>query len=152
MEQMVGEPQSQRVFKKEHNVMHRAYQLLERAGQTRLGNYKDGEIVVVDCVIDQVVNGLGEDQQIVQNDHVAALDHVFQFAQFLNAQADQFKSDDGGGGVLLLLPRMNKTLVSLVAVDVNDATNGGVVFNKGPGVEENFLQEMRFARITGTGD
>jgi hypothetical protein len=152
---MVGELQSRRVFKKEHNVVHRAH-------QARLGNYKDGEIVVVGCVIDQVVNGLGEDQQIVQNDNVAALDHVFKFAQFLNAQAHQFKSDDsgGGGGVLLLLvlllvlllPRMDKANVSLVAVDVNDAANRCVVFNKGPGVEENFLQEMRLARIAGTGD
>ncbi len=100
-----------------------------------------------------MVNGLGEDQQIIQNDNIAALDHVLKFAQFLNAQAHQFKIDGGGGGVLLLLlPRMNKANVSLVAVDVNDAMNGGVVFNKGPWVEENFLQEMSLAGITGTGD
>ena len=54
--------------------------------------------------------------------------------------------------LLLLLPRMNKANVSFVAVDVNDATNGGVVFNKGPGVEEIFLQEMSLAGIAGTGD
>jgi len=59
--------------------------------------------------------------------------------------------------VLLLLrgvvvPRMNKANVSFVAVDVNDATNRGVVFDKGPGVEENFLQEMSLAGIASTGD
>jgi hypothetical protein len=133
---------------------------------------------MVSRVIDQVVNGLGENQQIVQNDNVAALDHVFKFAQFLNAQAQQFKINDGrrrrwrmqiGCEVWLLLllllfvlllllrdgvvvPRMNKANVSFVAVDVNDATNRGVVFNKGPGVEENFLQEMSLAGIASTGD
>ncbi len=133
--------------------MHRAHQRIERAGQARLGNYKDGQIVMVSCVIDQVVNGLGEDQQIIQNDNIAVLDHVFKFTQFLNAQAHQFKIEGGASGVLLLLlPRMNKANVSLVAVDVNDAMNGGVVFNKGPGVEKNFLQEMSLAGITGTGD
>jgi hypothetical protein len=126
-----------------------------------------------------VVNGLGENQQIVQNDNVAALDHVFKFAQFLNAQAQQFKINDGrrrrrwrmqiGCEVWLLLllllfvlllllrggvvvPRMNKANVSFVAVDVNDATDRGVVFNKGPGVEENFLQEMSLAGIASTSD
>jgi hypothetical protein len=59
--------------------------------------------------------------------------------------------------VLLLLrgvvvPGMNKANVSFVAVDVNDATNRGVVFDKGPGVEENFLQEMSLAGIASTGD
>jgi hypothetical protein len=125
------------------------------------------------------VNGLGENQQIVQNDNVAALDHVFKFAQFLNAQAQQFKMNDGrrrrrwrmqiGCEVWLLLllllfvlllllrggvvvPRMNKANVSFVAVDVNDATDRGVVFNKGPGVEENFLQEMSLAGIASTSD
>ena len=140
---------------------------------------------MVSRVIDQVVNGLGENQQIVQNDNVAALDHVFKFAQFLNAQAQQFKINDGrrwrmqiGCEVWLLLllplllplllllllfvllllrggvvvPRMNKANVSFVAVDVNDATNRGVVFDKGPGVEENFLQEMSLAGIASTGD
>jgi hypothetical protein len=139
---------------------------------------------MVSRVIDQVVNGLGENQQIVQNDNVAALDHVFKFAQFLNAQAQQFKINDGrrrwrmqiGCEVWLLLlllllplllllllfvllllrgvvvPGMNKANVSFVAVDVNDATNRGVVFNKGPGVEENFLQEMSLAGIASTGD
>lgn len=132
---------------------------------------------MVSRVIDQVVNGLGENQQIVQNDNVAALDHVFKFAQFLNAQAQQFKINDGrrrrwrmqiGCEVWLLLlllfvlllllrggvvvPRMNKANVSFVAVDVNDATDRGVVFNKGPGVEENFLQEMSLAGIASTGD
>jgi hypothetical protein len=47
---------------------------------------------------------------------------------------------------------MNKANVSFVAVDVNDATDRGVVFNKGPGVEENFLQEMSLAGIASTGD
>jgi hypothetical protein len=134
---------------------------------------------MVSRVIDQVVNGLGENQQIVQNDNVAALDHVFKFAQFLNAQAQQFKINDGrrrrrwrmqiGCEVWLLLllllfvlllllrggvvvPRMNKANVSFVAVDVNDATDRGVVFNKGPGVEENFLQEMSLAGIASTSD
>jgi hypothetical protein len=138
---------------------------------------------MVSRVIDQVVNGLGENQQIVQNDNVAALDHVFKFAQFLNAQAQQFKINDGrrrrwrmqiGCEVWLLLllplllllllfvllllrggvvvPGMNKANVSFVAVDVNDATNRGVVFDKGPGVEENFLQEMSLAGIASTGD
>ena len=54
------------------------------------------------------------------------------------------------GGVVV--PRMNKANVSFVAVDVNDATNRGVVFDKGPGVEENFLQEMSLAGIASTGD
>jgi hypothetical protein len=47
---------------------------------------------------------------------------------------------------------MNKANVSFVAIDVNDATNGGVVFDKSPRTEENFLQEMSFSRITGTSD
>ncbi len=55
-----------------------------------------------------------------------------------------------GGDVVV--PRMNKANVSFVAVDVNDATNRGVVFDKGPGVEENFLQEMSLAGIASTGD
>jgi hypothetical protein len=54
------------------------------------------------------------------------------------------------GGVVV--PGMNKANVSFVAVDVNDATNRGVVFDKGPGVEENFLQEMSLAGIASTGD
>jgi hypothetical protein len=52
----------------------------------------------------------------------------------------------------VVVPRMNKANVSFVAVDVNDATNRGVVFDKGPGVEENFLQEMSLAGIASTGD
>jgi hypothetical protein len=54
------------------------------------------------------------------------------------------------GGVVV--PGMNKANVSFVAVDVNDATNRGVVFDKGPGVEENFLQEMSLAGIASTSD
>ena len=54
------------------------------------------------------------------------------------------------GGVVV--PRMNKANVSFVAVDVNDATNRGVVLDKGPGVEENFLQEMSLAGIASTSD
>jgi len=54
--------------------------------------------------------------------------------------------------LLVVVPRMNKANVSFVAVDVNDATNRGVVFDKGPGVEENFLQEMSLAGIASTGD
>jgi len=54
--------------------------------------------------------------------------------------------------LVVVVPRMNKANVSFVAVDVNDATNRGVVFDKGPGVEENFLQEMSLAGIASTGD
>jgi hypothetical protein len=44
---------------------------------------------------------------------------------------------------------MDKANVSFIAIDVNDATNGRVVFNKGSRTVENFLQEVRLARIAG---
>ncbi len=45
---------------------------------------------------------------------------------------------------------MDKANVSLVAVNVNDAMNGSVLFNKGPRVMKNFLQEVGLAGITGS--
>jgi hypothetical protein len=96
-----------------------------------------------------MMNGLGKRQQIVQNDGVPVLHHFFKFAQLLNAQRNEFKGAFVQG---VLLPGMDKANISLVAVDVNDATNGRVVFDKGPRTVENFLQKMGFTGIAGTGD